>query len=579
MKKSQLPAIFITILAVSCASMFSQEKASLKKVGNDLNAKIKTIESWYDAANDPEYLGGYAVAFIKDGKVWLKKTYGRANEEYRIPFTGRTVFDFASIAKQFTGFAIAKLAVEGKLSLDDPIRKYLPEFPDLGQPITIRQLLNHTSGLRDWYALMRLAGRLGNDIISHDWISKLISRQRGLNFRPGDKQAYSNTGYFLLAEIVARITGKSFREWTKENIFAPLGMSATFFLDNDAEIIPESASSYRGKMKFTDNLSAPGSSSLWSSLDDMIKWLVNLDTHSVGGEEVFRLMMSPAYLSDGKLVHYNFGLQKEPFAGRVAFTHDGGWGGFSSVMAYFPEEHLSMIFFSNRAPSGIDLWQKSLNLLLDIALAKNDEESMPNANRAKAEIDTSIYDRYVGEYAMKAPSEDRSYYYARVDVKDGNLIFDSPLYRNNRLYPISKDRFFVIGNTNEYNFHQNELGICDKVTIHHDDKEYVFLQVETKVSNIKEAKEIIGEYYSDELKEPLLIYVPKDENELAIAGSMTNDHAHIYKVGDGASGFYGSDWWCSDIVFIRDENKKIVGFHITAAGNSYAANIEYNKIK
>ncbi len=546
---------------------------------DDLAAKMKTIESWYDAADDPEYLGGYAVAFIKDGRVLLKKTYGRANEEYRIPFTSRTVFDFASIAKQFTGFAAAKLVLEGRLSLDDAIKKHLPELPDWADKITIRQLLNHTSGLRDWVALMRLAGRMENDNIARDWIYKTILRQESGNFTPGERSAYSNSGYFLLAEMIARMTGKSFREWAKDNVFLPLGMNSTFVLDSLYDIVPEGASSYLGKNKSCDLLSAPGCSSLWSTLDDMIKWLINLDTHAVGGNDVFKLMMSPSFLGNGEPVPYNFGLEQGSLAGKTFYTHGGGWCGFSSQMVYYPQEHLSMVFFSNRSPSGIALRQKALNLLLDIKAEPSAEGPLANADRPRSVIDTSIYARYVGDYALKCPSESRSYYLAKVFVKDGILVFDSPLYRNNRLYPISEDRFFIVGDTNEYTFLRNEGGQADKIMIRHGDKEYVFLRMETGASRIQEAEQIAGEYYSEELKEPLLISVSRDEDKLTIAGSLTNDHAHLYKVGDGLSGYVGSAWWCSDVVFTRDERQKINGFLITAAGENYAADIKYRKIR
>jgi len=164
----------------------------------------------FKACDKPDIPGGFAAAVIKNGTVIFKKAYGYANFENKIPFTTTTVVDYASIAKQFTGFAIARLIQEGKLHLDDDIRAYLPEVPEFGSMITIDHLLHHTSGIRDWVGLVKISGKYENDVITQDFLMKLMKNQKDLNFKPGEKNQYSNMGYFLLAKIVSRVTGKSF---------------------------------------------------------------------------------------------------------------------------------------------------------------------------------------------------------------------------------------------------------------------------------------------------------------------------------------------------------------------------------
>src|SRR4051794_10174074 len=201
------------------------------------------IDRLFKAWHHPDTPGA-AVVVIKDGNVFYQNGYGCADLAHGIPITSETVFDVASVSKQFTGLAVAMLIAERRLSLDDDIRAHLPKLPDFGKPITIRHLLHHTSGLRDWSPTLALAGAGWSDPFTIDDILRMLSRQRELEFDPGATSLYSNTGYNLLAEIVAKITGQSFRSWTDENIFKPLGMRHTHFCDDPTEIIWNQAACY-----------------------------------------------------------------------------------------------------------------------------------------------------------------------------------------------------------------------------------------------------------------------------------------------------------------------------------------------
>ena len=193
-----------------------------------LAAEVDQLFSEWNRSDSP----GAAIAVVRDSEIIYKQGYGTANLEYDIPITTTTIFNIASVSKQFAGFAIATLSHEGKLSLDDDIRTYLPDVPDFGSTITVRHLLHHTSGLRDWVQSLVIAGDMMDDVISFKHILKMARHQKALNFEPGAAFLYSNTGYNLLAEIVERVTGDSFREWTDTHIFKPLGMTNSHFYLN-----------------------------------------------------------------------------------------------------------------------------------------------------------------------------------------------------------------------------------------------------------------------------------------------------------------------------------------------------------
>jgi CubicO group peptidase (beta-lactamase class C family) len=218
---------------ISFCNAFGQLQDSVIK-------KIDLILSEWDKTNSP----GCSLAIVKDGTIIYKRGYGMSNLEYNIAITPASIFHVASISKQFTAAAILRLAQEGKLSLDDDIRKYIPEVPDLGHPITFNHLIHHTSGLRDQWDLQSLAGWREGDVITENDILDMLKRQRALNFVPGDEYVYCNTGFTLLGIAVKRITGVSLRDYADSVFFKPLGMNNTLFHSDHAEIVPNRTSAY-----------------------------------------------------------------------------------------------------------------------------------------------------------------------------------------------------------------------------------------------------------------------------------------------------------------------------------------------
>ena len=302
---------------------------------------------------------GAAVAVVRDGKVLVARGYGLANLEHRVPITPETVFDIASVSKQFTGLAVAMLVEEGKLSLDDAARKYLSELPEFDAPLTVGHLVHHTSGLRDWPGMFLLACKRLDDVIAFEEILDLAWHHRDLNFRPGSEHLYSNTGYNLLAEIVARVGGMPFAEWTERHLFAPLGMKDTHFRTDHLEVIPRRAYGYEPRAEggfrvLPDGLTAQGSSSLFSTVRDLAKWAANFDEPRVGGPALARMHERGA-LNDGSAVDYAFGVVHGSYRGLAIVEHSGGWAGFRTHLLRVPQHRFAVIVLSNLStfdPSG-----------------------------------------------------------------------------------------------------------------------------------------------------------------------------------------------------------------------------------
>ncbi|WP_321471545.1 serine hydrolase domain-containing protein [uncultured Paludibaculum sp.] len=322
-------------------------------------AMERTIDALFSSynANTP----GVAIAIVKDGKVVLSKGYGSANLEYGIPITPRTVFHVASVSKQFTAFSIYLLEKQGKISFEDDIRKYVPEMPDLGRPVKIRHLLAHTSGIRDQWALLTLAGWRMDDVITTEHILKILSRQKELNFEPGTAFSYSNSGYTLLAEVVRRVSGQTFAAFTRRNIFEPLGMTATQFYEDFNQIVKNRAYSYEKEnntyIKKNLNYSNAGATSLLTTAEDLAKWALNFEHPVVGDTELIARFNAPSLLDNGQPVVYavlegetNYhgkGQILRNYRGVNLWNHGGHDAGFRAYLVRFPDDRLSIITLSN----------------------------------------------------------------------------------------------------------------------------------------------------------------------------------------------------------------------------------------
>jgi CubicO group peptidase (beta-lactamase class C family) len=321
---------------------------SAHSLNDIIKEKINDLFKEFDNQNSP----GAAVVIVKDGKIFYKQEYGIANLEYSIPIKSNSIFHIGSVSKQFTAFSILLLEDQGGISLNDNISTYLPELKDFG--IKIHHLIHHTSGLREIEGLLQLCGFSTADLIEEDQLMRLISRQKELNFNPGDEIEYCNTGYVLLAKIVEKITGELFHQWTEQNIFQPLGMINSQFYEDCTEIVNNRAYPYwipeddNKIIKGILNYSYVGPTSVFTTSDDMAKWLSNFTQLKVGNEQIINTMLSETdTLNNGELLDYGYGLGVTSYKGNKVILHSGHDAGYRAADLYFPEYKLGLAILSN----------------------------------------------------------------------------------------------------------------------------------------------------------------------------------------------------------------------------------------
>jgi CubicO group peptidase (beta-lactamase class C family) len=359
---------------------------------------------------------GCAVGVSKDDREILARAYGSADLEHGVANTAETVFEAGSVSKQFTAAAILLLAQAGKLKLDDPVREYVPELPDYGTPdITIRHLLHHTSGLRDWGTVASAAGwPRGSRVHTHAHVLDIVSRQKSLNFAPGSEYLYCNTGYNLLAIIVERRSGKTFAQYTRDSIFVPLGMTHTQWRDDYTRIVKDRAIAYE-KTADGYHLQMPfenvhGNGGLLTTVGDLLRWNRNFTSERVGGKALISELQRRGRLTDGLQISYARGLSVSMYRGLPEVSHSGSTAGYRAFLTRFPAQALSVAVLCNagNAPAAA-LAHDVANLFLGAALG-------PDTAPSPAAVEASLLDRWAGQYRSVLTGEP-----VKLSVEDGAL--------------------------------------------------------------------------------------------------------------------------------------------------------------
>jgi CubicO group peptidase (beta-lactamase class C family) len=341
----------LPILACAALCTGASPAAAQQPLNDSTRVALNRVFAAWSAADGP----GCAVGVSRDGAVVFQNGYGLANLETESPITAASVFHVASVSKQFTAAAVMLLAREGRLSLDDDVRRHLPELPDYGHRITLRHLLNHTSGLRDQWDLLAMArGRFEENRITEEDVLEIVGRQKALNFVPGTEYVYSNTGYTLAAVVVRRVSGKSLREFADERIFRPLGMSDTHFHDDYTMVVKGRAAGYARRPAGGWRVSLPnydtyGATSLFTTVGDLLKWDANFTTPVVGNAGMWREMPVSAVLAGGDTTGYGFGILTEQYRGTPLVGHGGADAGYRTYLGRFPEHGLAVAVLCNAA--------------------------------------------------------------------------------------------------------------------------------------------------------------------------------------------------------------------------------------
>lgn len=347
--KAAAPSL-LSCLALALVAALAAPAAA-QGPGSPPPAAIDAIFSTWDRPGSP----GCALAVVRGGRIVYERGYGSANLDWDVPITPSTVFYSGSISKQFTAAVVALLAREGRLSLDDDIRRWFPEIPDYGRPVTIRHMIHHTSGIGDTYRLMDEAGVNVADVVADSAVVALIARQPALDFLPGDRYSYSNGGYFLLSELVERVTGRSLREVAAERLFGPLGMTDTHFHDNAGHIVERRAMSYAPAPEggfvqtYMSNFDKVGAGGLYTTVRDLARWDTEFYAQSVGGAGFSDLLLTRGVLTTGDTLPYAFGLRHDEHAGERVIDHSGSMMGFKAFLLRFPDRGLTVATLCNLA--------------------------------------------------------------------------------------------------------------------------------------------------------------------------------------------------------------------------------------
>jgi CubicO group peptidase (beta-lactamase class C family) len=383
--------------------------SSAARTGYAANSDEKSAAAVDEVFSDLTKPGspGCALAVYRDGKIIYSKGYGLANLEGNVPITPQSVFDIGSTSKQFTAASILLLEKQGKLSINDDIRKYLPELPSYGPKISILHLLNHTSGLRDYLTLMELAGINIDSVTTDADALAPIARQKALNFAPGSDWLYSNTGFFLLSVIVQRASGKTLREFAAENIFTPLEMTHTQYRDSHTALIANRALAYdenENKSGYTLNVSyfeQTGDGAVHTSVEDLLKWDENFYSPRVGGKEFLAEIQERGKLSTGKVLDYAKGLFIQDYRGLHTVSHGGAWGGYRAELLRFPDQHFSVACLCNVANAGPTRRAHQVaDVYLNGLMKPKENKPMESEGKEKNEIavDAGRLKNYSGDY-------------------------------------------------------------------------------------------------------------------------------------------------------------------------------------
>lgn len=316
--------------------------------GNEHTRQVDALFERWDRPDSP----GCALGIVRDGRLIYERGYGMANLEHDVPLSSTSVLRIASTSKQFAAMSLLLLEQDGKLSLDDDIREHLPAMPDYGQPVTIRHLMHHSSGIRDYADVMYLKGIEENDDYLKEEVLDLLASQRALNFAPGERYLYSNSGYLLMGEIVERVSGRTLRQFTDERIFQPLGMRSTHFHDDNTMIVRERATGYSPRegdgFRIDESpLELVGDGSLFTTVKDLYLWDQNFYHHEIGGEAAAAAQHEPLVLNDGRRLQYAAALEIGTYGGLRLVSHSGSWVGFRAQLLRFPDQRFSVICLCN----------------------------------------------------------------------------------------------------------------------------------------------------------------------------------------------------------------------------------------
>jgi len=495
--------------------------------------KIDAIFSQWNTPNSP----GGTVGIIKDGELIFTKGYGMANLDHNIPNHPKTVFSIASTSKQFTAASIILLSEQGKLSLEDSLIKFFPNFPDYANEVKVQHLLNHTSGVRDYIILARLSGLTVDDYYTNEIVEKLLTNQQELNFTPGDEYLYSNSGYWLLGQIVEKVSGSTLAEFAKKNIFDPLEMKDTHFHDNQNQIVKNRATGYRPDRKggyyiYNTNLDMIGDGGVITNVSDLVKWDATFYNSKLFTPSFWDKMTENGILNDGSKIRYAKGLNINTYKGLKTITHSGGFVGYRTEFIRFPEAQFSVIILANRTDTNpTRMAYKIADLFLEDQYKKENstqtKKSSPEIKDFKSiTLTKKELNAFEGFYW-----DGKSKMSRKLEVRNDTLNYVRNDGSATKLVPISKNKFKMIGPRVPVICQMSSNGTTKEFKLNLPNAAPIIYVAYEPITEYSETdlESYSGDYYSKELNAVYTLKTKKDRILLFVKGNLIGEVEPVMK--------------------------------------------------
>jgi CubicO group peptidase (beta-lactamase class C family) len=487
---------------------------------------------------------GCAAAVSLNGDVVFEKAFGLADLEHNVPNTTQTIFESGSVAKQFTAAALVLLQQDGKLSLDDPVRKYIPELPDYGVSLTIRHLLNHTSGLRDWGTVMSLTGAgRGDRVVTQDLALDVITHQRALDFTPGSEYSYSNSGYNLAAIIVERVSKQTFPAFVEERLFKPIGMKNSSWRDDYQRIVPGRAQAYSRQGNGPWRLNMPfmnvyGNGGMLTTVGDWMKWNAMLDSQSLGAPLVTALE-TRGVLNDGRKIAYALGLTVDTYKGLKDVSHGGATAGYQTFLARYPDNKVSVGVMCNGTSPGAG----------GIAANITDEIFGPYSETARTEpvrVSEDELKKFAGIWR-----NEKTHTPARFIIENGVSRWSGA-----RLVPLGGGQFTAGENQLKFTFDKDGKPVSAE-TVDSDGEVRRFVPEQAWTPTSVDLASFKGDWFSEEAGATFTVAVDADKAFIKQRPATSLPMQPLYKDHFSVQGFI--------VWFTRDKDGKVTGLHVGAS--------------
>ena len=502
---------------------------------------------------------GGVIGVMQNGEILFAKAYGMADITFDIPFSVETPTNIGSVSKQFTAFAILLLEQKGLLSLEDDIREHVPELPDYGAVVTIKNLLNHTNGLREVYNLMPLTGWKGEDGLRREEVIRILQKQEKLQNAPGEEFNYNNSAFILLAELVKRKTGVPFPQWMKENVFEPLEMTSTRVRSDPRTIIPGASRGYQyakeGLKEAGDLYAAYGAGGIYTTIGDFTKWLENIHTARLGGPELIGKLVTPDTLNNGDTLDYGLGIGVGEYKGLKMYSHGGADIAHRAMLLYFPEIDAGVAALSNNAtfPSGSIAYIMAELFFKDAMEADEEKEESEAKDSTGMEIAEDLLATYAGKYKVTSLGVVFEF-----SLQDGKLIFSMEGQPDMELLPRSDSVFDFKGVDATVTFQLDDDGKANHAHFTQGSAELELLRLAPYEPVLADLEALEGSYFSKELETFYTLEVKDTVLTLLIKNT---DDIGLKPMEEDV--FQGDVFFIGELAFVRDPTGNIQGFTVS----------------